>query len=309
MSSTKSTCEDTTIREVVSTTVDDTRLAIWYSSKWNTYYYAETSEPLTAVQKNNPWLWDTLPRTFEITNACPKFSPAWMTKANRHASDFEKEPDLLHQPDALLHMPYKSDLTLREIRNCEFLRQYPHRNVCHYRGARVDDRGLVRALVFDRYDMTLKDMVYKVGNVDTAACLRDLESGLKHLHSLGVVHCDLKPTNIFVDLESNRFVIGDFDSVHGNGEEIDLKGGTEGWVLDDDIARFESDWFSLTLIRTWLEKKMAPGSHSWTDEEFRTSRILSKATEKFKENPHIFVPAGRLSIDETVDEDAMDTSW
>jgi hypothetical protein len=310
MPPTKSTCLDTTMREVASAAIDGTRRAIWYSSKWKTYYYAETSEPLTKAQKNNPWLWDYLPRTFAITNVYPKFRSAWMTKANRHVSGFEKEPDLFYQPDradTLLHSSYISDLTSREIRNCEFLQQFPHPNVCYYHGVRVDYRGLARALVFDRYDMTLKDMVDKVGDINTAACLRDIESGLRHLHSLGVVHCDLKPPNIFVDLDSKRFVIGDFDSLHKQGEEIDLKGGTRGWTLDDNIARCENDWFSLAMIRAWLEKKMVPGLRTCTkedNEEFRTGRIIGKAIQKFKEDPHAFVPAELLSVD----EDAMDTS-
>lgn len=150
------------------------------------------------------------------------------------------------------------------------------------------------ALAFDRYDMTLREVVDEIGYVDTAACIRDLEDGLKHVHSLGVVHCDLKPSNIFVDLIGNRFVIGDFDSMHRNGEKIVLKGGTRGWVLDDNIARFKNDWYSLTLIRAWLEEKMAPGLHNCADGEFSTREIQIKAAKKFKENPRAFVPAGLL---------------
>ena len=36
-----------------------------------------------------------------------------------------------------------------------------------------------------------------------------LLKGLRHIHSLGVIHCDLKPENIFLD-ENNTVKIGDF---------------------------------------------------------------------------------------------------
>ena len=47
--------------------------------------------------------------------------------------------------------------------------------------------------------------------VDVARrCLHQVAAGLHHLHHLGVVHCDIKPENVFIDADG-RPRIGDFD--------------------------------------------------------------------------------------------------
>ncbi|KAF2195698.1 hypothetical protein K469DRAFT_758471 [Zopfia rhizophila CBS 207.26] len=48
-----------------------------------------------------------------------------------------------------------------------------------------------------------------------ALCLRSIRIGIEHLHSLGVIHCDINPTNIL--FRGNDFVIGDFDSCKPEG--------------------------------------------------------------------------------------------
>ncbi|RYG72831.1 protein kinase family protein [bacterium] len=55
---------------------------------------------------------------------------------------------------------------------------------------------------------------------DARRCLENIAAGISHFHSLGVVHSDIKPDNIFVDLKSSGrpiFVVGDFDSTHEFG--------------------------------------------------------------------------------------------
>jgi hypothetical protein len=310
MFSSSAVFSDTSLRVVSSKTIENTKRA----SKWNDYYFAETALPLRQEQINNPWLWDELPRKFMITYVYPKFNGSEMTKADWNISDYEKEPDLLQCPNALFIPPYTRDVTLREIRTCETLRRAWHPNVCYYRGVRVDDRGLVRGLMFDRYDMTLREMLYKGHKINIPACLRDIENGIKHIHSLGLVHCDIKPANIFVHLRSQRFIVGDFDSMHHEGDRLVLKCGTDGWVPEDeetlDVARYKIDWYSLDMIGAWLEKKTAfeYNINNNHQEDRWTTNILHDAGEKVLKD----IQPSKLQdsfADEGTDEDTMDTSW
>ena len=79
----------------------------------------------------------------------------------------------------------------------------------------------------------------------------DIRAGIKHLHSLGMIHCDINPHNVFADVED--FVIGDFDSCTLEGDELGAKAGTDGWTSDDFVlAQRENDWFGFAKIEQFL---------------------------------------------------------
>ncbi|KAF1915527.1 serine/threonine kinase, partial [Ampelomyces quisqualis] len=234
---------------------EDHKHAILHSSKDGSLWYALTAVPLRQDQTTNPWLWDAPPVKLDLTRAYPAFNAVNMSLANTDTSAYTKKIDLLQQPTALFQPPWNRDITLREIRTCEVLKRSHHPNVCYYRGVYVD-KGLVIGLVFDRYDMTLRDMLYNGHAINIAKCIQDIKRGIEYIHSLALVHCDIKPENIFVDLQSHRFVVGDFDSVHCEGTTLTLKCGTQGWVPEDEdsnnTAKYDIDWYSLAMIQAWL---------------------------------------------------------
>jgi serine/threonine protein kinase len=55
--------------------------------------------------------------------------------------------------------------------------------------------------------------------------MRDIRAGARHLHSLGLAHNDLNPTNIAVDGDDDPILL-DFGSCRRFGEH--LSGGTNG---------------------------------------------------------------------------------
>jgi serine/threonine protein kinase len=220
---------DPTIHTIESGCYDDVLRVISQLNKLNDVWYAETSLPLLEDEAKDPWHWDMPSRKIDPTRVYPAFDAVNVTIADENNPGYERKPSLLQAGNFLFEIPILRDVTFREIHVYEALRPSQHPNICFYRGVRIES-SLVTSLMFDRYDMTLREFLYKGHHIDIPRCIRDIRDGIQHMHSLGFVHCDIKPDNIFVDLQNQRFVVGDFDSVHCEGARLDLKIGTVGWV-------------------------------------------------------------------------------
>ncbi|KAG6249138.1 hypothetical protein E4U23_002441 [Claviceps purpurea] len=82
--------------------------------------------------------------------------------------------------------------------------------------------------------------------------LEGVDRGIRHLHSLGIVHNDINPSNIMFD-EMDRHVIIDFDCWQQNGQELGIKMGTKDWLIEGaELALFENDIFLLSKIKDFL---------------------------------------------------------
>jgi len=147
------------------------------------------------------------------------------------------------------------DLTasiLNEIEKCEILRRHPHPNIVQYLGCLVED-GKIYGLCFVRYQ---QDLVQRMNETPTKSdldeCIKGVESGLKHLHSLGLVHCDLDPMNTMMS-DDYKPVIIDFDPCTFEGKPLGVKAGTWGWIYNDSgIAYREGDLRSLLAIKKYV---------------------------------------------------------
>ncbi|OQE13352.1 hypothetical protein PENFLA_c049G09928 [Penicillium flavigenum] len=151
---------------------------------------------------------------------------------------------------------------LKEARVCEVLMQHPHPNIATYLGCQVSD-GRITGLCLEKYPRTLMKEVNpgahskrKLRNTrevseDYSRVLMDVESGLHHLHALGLVHNDLNPSNIMV--ADDRAVIIDFGSCRKIGESLEDVGRTYEWY-DEKIQQSlpENDLTALEEIRIWL---------------------------------------------------------
>lgn len=143
-----------------------------------------------------------------------------------------------------------SILLLHEARICETLKKSPHRNIAQYLGCLVDN-GRVKGLCFTRYGDDLFKMIRDGRSFNRLLCLKSIRMGIKHLHRLGIVHCDINPHNIFSD--GDDFVVGDFDSCALEGNELGLKGGTLDWTDENfTVANRENDWYGLFKIAEFL---------------------------------------------------------
>lgn len=75
-------------------------------------------------------------------------------------------------------------------------------------------------LVFEfiPYDLDHLLRTAKLTSIQTKSCLRDLFKALDHLHSLGVIHRDVKPSNILLKSPSGPAFLADFGIAWKDGD-------------------------------------------------------------------------------------------
>ena len=154
----------------------------------------------------------------------------------------------------------------REVEACEMLRQKPHPNIASYYGCTVANNR-VKGLCFERYDtdlhtkanpkcfskrsFTKTDRPYVTEEVRRA--MDGLKSAVAHMHSLGLVHNDIKPTNIM--FKGGEMILIDFGSCRRIGEDLreSYCGRTDAWY-DDTVttALPKNDWDAVKELETWL---------------------------------------------------------
>ncbi|KAL6409955.1 Mitogen-activated protein kinase 8 [Ilyonectria robusta] len=155
-----------------------------------------------------------------------------------------------------------ADSILREIEICEILKRHPHPNITAYLGCQVSD-GRITGICFAKYDCTLMQranpgsfMKRKSRTVlrkteDYSRILEGVESGIRYLHSLGLVHNDINPSNIMLD--GDVPIIIDFGSCRRVGESLEDVGRTYEWYDENvQLSVPKNDLDALEEIRIWL---------------------------------------------------------
>lgn len=193
---------------------------------------------------------------------CPLAPPHCTIVRTEMPNCYIKRPNLMAYSDGTnLH-----EYVLKDIEACEILRQHPHPNIARYHGCQVDKDQRVIGLLFEKYQETLMERLNPgyLNKLDflsarpslpkeiTDGYLRDIKSGIRHLHSLGLVHNDINPNNIMFQ-GSNVPVIIDFDSCRQPGSLLDSVERTHEW--HNNAVRFstpKNDFDSLHEIQIWM---------------------------------------------------------
>lgn len=213
------------------------------------YYYAVTSRRYHCNAEVDPS--ELSPVPIRTSKVWPPF-PSHFTRApeplpsNCHV----KRPSLLYYADTAASTELSNAL-LNEAQVCEILRANPHPNIAQYLGCIVENNHIL-GLCFVKYGMNLLERVRKDSRpFDTDLLLCGIQDGIRHLHSLGLIHCDINPANILMNEDTP--VIGDFDSCQRKGDKLGPKAGTRGWTREDfDFAMPENDEYGLSKIKEFL---------------------------------------------------------
>jgi serine/threonine protein kinase/alpha-tubulin suppressor-like RCC1 family protein len=162
----------------------------------------------------------------------------------------------------------------RLAREARTVARLQHPNIVTvYAVKRLRDGGLalVMQLVPGR---TLKQAIQEDGPFSPERAervLKDVAEALAFAHANGVIHRDVKPENVFLDVETDRALLSDFGIAHSAefDSRLTMTGaaiGTPAYMAPEQIdggpANARSDLYSLGLL-TW---EMLTGERPWEGE-------------------------------------------
>ena len=182
--------------------------------------------------------------------------------------DTEEKSVYMKKQAFLTRDKFKNDhhasCSMQEIVCCEHISKTTHPNLARYLGVAtrmLEEEQRVAKIAYKRYSMDLHNFVIMKRYLQPhhiGFLMHGIQKGMRHLHQLRLVHCDLRPMNVFVSIEDERdendyvilkeVVIGDFDASVAIGESISLKRASKDWWPD----AADKEWG--TRAEEWIDE-------------------------------------------------------
>ncbi|EME45929.1 hypothetical protein DOTSEDRAFT_51542 [Dothistroma septosporum NZE10] len=154
-------------------------------------------------------------------------------------------------------------MLFEEVQVLEILARHPHPNIVPYHGC-VVKRGYITGIALTRYRKFLEhrfcddddDDDDDASDLDLGRFECQCRDAIDHIHSLGLAHNDLNPSNIALDDHDNPVIL-DWGSCKEFGGLL-LSAGTPGWIEDDyDVSKKDHDLSALGRIMAWMKAEKA----------------------------------------------------
>ncbi|KAF3768319.1 hypothetical protein M406DRAFT_251174 [Cryphonectria parasitica EP155] len=198
----------------------------------------------------------------------PEFPPRGLTRyrpqqEGDNATRFFKAPKLGY------HRAGRDNLAMRLLNEAEIhekILHHPHRNLGSYLGC-VEEEGRLVRLVFGKYSKSLEDCLqfglpWEFTLQQCEDFMDGIEEAVAHMHSLGLAHNDISPSNIMFD-DMGRAVLIDFDAcaplescLTKGGLVGGWKGPVVGQGLQFEVSSAECDKLAIKEIRKDLAEAL-----------------------------------------------------
>jgi serine/threonine-protein kinase len=195
----------------------------------------------------------------------------------------------------------EGDLRRQMQREARVLGRIDHVNIVRVFTAGVTDEDLPFFLMEKLEGASLRDVLRTGTKISTRAAVGtiiELLLALDHVHDLGIVHCDLKPENIFLHCERGSVVpkLLDFGVVRllAHGEATRCMGGTLRYSSPEQVrgeaVSPRSDVYSMALVLYEMLAGVSPFRH------LRNAAEIAEAQLSQTPAPIAGVPSGLRSI-------------
>lgn len=173
------------------------------------------------------------------------------------AVDYDEGSSFCKRPGLFRYVPGFDFGTPKQVLDetliMETLSKNPHPSIIHFKGCRIK-RGRITGIVVDKYDMSLEQFIKsaELKDLDLDSFLSDINSAVDHLHSLGLAHNDINPSNIMMG-EKNKPVLIDVGSCQPFGKLLQTFGTPGCFEEDFWTSEKKHDDIALEKLRQWLK--------------------------------------------------------